>query len=103
MTCIVYVWAHMIQTSLSLIPATVALLFALMQGTLPQEEIAAHNRRMDSLKAEATGKKRQTDVYNDAYIRQHPNYLRQHHEILKTHPEYRKRYAKYLTPPKKTP
>lgn len=70
-------------------------------GILPIEEVRAHKRALDSLRAVTAQKHRETEAYNDAYIRQHPNYLRQHPEIVKGHPEYRKRYAKYLSPVKR--
>jgi hypothetical protein len=64
------------------------------------EEVRAHRNRLDSLRAVTAQKRRETDAYNDAYIRKHPNYLRQHPELVKAHPEYRKKYAKYLVPAK---
>lgn len=83
--------------ALLLLPPIGALLLTFAQGTLPPDEQRKYDRQHDSLQLVTAQKRHETDAYNDAYIRKHPNYLRQHPEIVKEHPEYRKRYAKYLT------
>jgi hypothetical protein len=88
-----------VKKILALIIVGPTLVMAQVPGALSAAEVLKHQRGRDSMQVIIAQKHRETESYNDAYIKQHPNYLRQHPEILKVHPEYRKRYAKYLSHP----